>query len=1151
MSMGAKSGDCLGQYRLGEQIGVGGMARVFAAIDEPTGRAVAIKVLLKEAAGDRQIEARFLQEGRALATLQHPSIVKVFACERTVDGTAYLVMELVAGSSLRSWLESRGGRATPTLACSIGQQIADTMVHVHRQGIVHRDLKPENIMLSSSPLDISAAASIKLLDFGIARVPPAPSGSPSTQVLTEDHTFLGTPQYMAPEQGKGNNVEVTAKADVYALGVLLFEMVAGELPFNGEEHIDFVAKHIEATPPALRDLAPDASEALGVLISSMLAKDPKVRPTMRRCRVALEEISRKDRDECPLPGLQPFTEAQAELFFGRRAEVDEIKHRLDQARTGERRWVQIEGSSGVGKSSLVQAGVRLRLEDDQGPDGPRWLVTCLRPTQSPLRALAQALLDALSIHGLEKSPEEVLVTLREDPNALRELAAHTPPGRMLLIVVEQMEELFTLGIKEAPRFDDLFAKELVRPESPLRLLTTLRSDFLHRLELMPRLSHLLNEASRYHLHSMDEEALRQVILGMAERAGMQLSDRLAARIVRDTASTDCRLPLLGHALRALWSSREEPSPSIEQRYEEIGGVGGALGRHADRLLASLNDEEREHAKWIVLELIQVGHDAPDTRRTRTRQEVLAAAGGGWLAEQVLELLSGARHENATTNTGDLRLLVLSAEQDNILSQQHVDLIHETLLQQVPLILRWIKEERSRLECYADLEAAALVWEQTGRRSDALASGALLEHYRGYRKKELHPGQLSRMTSKLAQGFLTESELRERRIRWIKHAITTVLVIAAVVTFMSAIYAFSQKQEADDQRQAAETARSDAIEEKNHAKENLLGLIKNIDGVVSNTDWKSSRNPGNLESRDELLTSLDRSLGSLSEQDRQTIEIIDITIKTKHRRGDLALHDGTLRRAEEFYDEARTELERIPIKERMHGQWRDLAFNHSKLGKVALARNRLADAQDHFDKSLILLKLAPSGEGANRSLAASYEEMADLEVAKNRQEEAALLYDEAVRLFSMLEQNDYHRSLLAEALCASAATANRRKLPALAKELLSRAQSTVPQLSVDTYSRMAQARIYIELGVLNEAQEPREALRYYQLASNLGETLHQGDPTRKSFTLVLIESLHRVITTASNLPEHEVATSARRKLTSALEHLDIDKEDVRFQVLVAP
>ena len=467
--MGAQPGDQIGPYRLLYPVGRGGMGQVFAATDERTELPAALKLLSSDAAEDPQIAARFLQEGRALAALRHFGIVRVLACEKLEDGTAYLAMEHLAGKSLREWMTGQGGRADLATTLSIGQQIADAMVEVHGKGIVHRDLKPENIMVLGDEAAPPSEHRIKVLDFGIARVPAASSGGPDTQVQTAPLTILGTTPYMAPEQFRGA-AEVTASTDVYALGVLLFEMISGRLPFLAEEDFEFMTKHQEEKPPALRDLDPEAPPGLAVFIASMLGKDPKERPTMRRCRTVLAQLRSGHRDECPFPGLQPFTEGQAELFFGRRAAIDEIVDRLDQARTGERRWVQIEGSSGVGKSSLVGAGIRPRLEDDQGPDGPRWIIARLRPSHDPLRALAQALVDVFAARGQERPLDGILSALRDDPGALRSLATHTPPGCMLLLVIDQMEELFTLGMNQGPSFAALLFDALMAPDSRRHLI---------------------------------------------------------------------------------------------------------------------------------------------------------------------------------------------------------------------------------------------------------------------------------------------------------------------------------------------------------------------------------------------------------------------------------------------------------------------------------------------------------------------------------------------------------------------------------------------------------------------------------------------------------------------------------------------------------
>lgn len=725
------------------------MGQVFAAVHERMNQVVALKLLSPAAAREPQLVARFLQEARALAQLQHPGVVRVLHCDRSEDGTVYLAMEYLDGLSLREWMRRQPGPALLDASLALGRQIADVMVDIHAKGIVHRDLKPENVFLCPDE-SVPPGFRVKLLDFGIAKVPPSVDGTRvDTQIQTMAPIFLGTATYMAPEQCL-NAAGVDGRVDVYALGVLLFELLAGKPPFVSDESIEVISMHVRAEPPPLRAVAPEVPGALSAFVSSMLAKEPSERPTMLRCRDMFGRPWAREQDTCPVPGLSPFTEAQAELFFGRKAELEELLGQLEKARTGVRRWVQLEGPSGVGKSSLVQAGLLPRLKEGAPQDVPRWRIASVRPSYEPLRGLAQALVTAHAGTGFARAPEDVEHSLRADPDALRILVTtHTPPGCCLLLVFEQMEELFTLGVADCSRLDALVSAALTAPDSPLRLLTTLRSDFIHRLDQLPRLARQLNEAGRYHLRTMDEEELTRVIHGMAQRAGLRLSEGLPTRMVRDVRSEGSQLPLLGHALRGLWSLRSGALLTHE-RYEQLGGVGGALARQAEQLLDGLGHQGRERAKWLLLDLVQVGRGVPDTRRPRTRREVLTAAGGDELSETVLMRLSGMRTGASDEVDPGLRLIVLSGGPDP--AQQRVDLIHETLLQKVPSLAGWIEQERMLLERHADLEIAAHAWEQAGCPTEGLPSGSLLAHYRGHTGPSRQRGFLARMTSPRAVRF---------------------------------------------------------------------------------------------------------------------------------------------------------------------------------------------------------------------------------------------------------------------------------------------------------------------------------------------------------------------------------------------------------------
>jgi eukaryotic-like serine/threonine-protein kinase len=1119
--MGIQSKDRLGPYRVGERLGQGGMGQVFAAVDEGTGLPVAIKVLLQEAADDRSILARFLQEGRALTMLRHPGIVEVLACHESEDGTPYLVIELLTGRSLRAWLgELPSGKTTAEQACALGVEIAEAMIAVHRAGIVHRDLKPENIMIMPSSGQSSPALRIKIFDFGIAKVPPVPD-APGTQVLTDDSRFMGTHRYMAPEQYR-DAASATDKADVYSFGALLFEMITGKPPFDADEEIEILERQSREEPPSLRALVPEASTALEILISAMLSRAPAERPTMLRCAELLRKINDHDHDHgaCPLPGLQPFTGDQAELFFGRRDDRDELVRHLELGSGGKARWVALEGPSGSGKSSLIQAGVLPALEKTGAPEGMMWRIACLRPAPSPLLALGRALLDALAESGPNQSLEQIVDALRSDEDALHALTAHVPPHHTLVLVVEQLEELFSLDDEERAIFDTLLARELVRPGSRLCLLTTLRSDFLHRLDRAPGLGRLLNQASRHYLGAMSDEDLERVIHGMASRAGMPLSAGLARRILRDTASTDCRLPLLGHALRALWSPRDSTSASLERRYDAMGGVGGALAGHAGRLLDALSREERERAKWMILALIQVGKDVPDTRRSRTRRELLAAAGGDLsLAERVLDRLAGARGDVEEHDSSALRLLVIDDERGKISGQQRVDLIHETLLQQVPRIKKWLDEERARLACYHDLEEAARVWEQTGRGQDALASGALLHHFRGYTKKETRPGERDRMISERARRFLERSEEHDRKIHLFKQARRGIAAVALAMLAGVATYAHQKNSYAE-------------------AREHELLKIR--DQIISDLDWKLARIPGTRSIRYPILTEQHQSSHVLEKQEPNNGEVLLIAIKSDHRLGDFELLDGTLAGAEECYEEARQQIDTaspgiFTLEEREEQR----ALNLSKLGKVALARKNFSDARTRFEAALnALIRLREDDANAIRTLATSYEEMADLDLAQGHLKDAEARYDEAIKRFETISDiDDYNKTLLAEARCARGRTARLLGDRAMAERQLADARSVLPNRLVDTYGRLVLASIYHEQGALKEATKPVEALALYQSSSRLGEMLHAEDPTRKPFMLILAASLRGIEATETDPRERDKAKLQRQTVIGDFERLD--------------
>jgi serine/threonine-protein kinase len=263
------------------------MGVVYLARHRHIGRDAAIKVLLPELTKNEDIVARFLTEARATAAIRHPGIVEILDCDIDPTGRAYIVMEYLRGESLANCL-ARARRSLSSLptVVSIGSQVASALSAAHERGIVHRDLKPDNLFLAT---DGSARTPvvIKILDFGIAKLVSSNGGDAHK---TRTGSMLGTPAYMSPEQARDAS-SIDDRADIYALGCILFEMVAGRPPFVRPGAGEVMIAHVIEPPPRLSSLVPEVEPPLESLVSQMLEKDPAARPqTMSEVQSRLESM---------------------------------------------------------------------------------------------------------------------------------------------------------------------------------------------------------------------------------------------------------------------------------------------------------------------------------------------------------------------------------------------------------------------------------------------------------------------------------------------------------------------------------------------------------------------------------------------------------------------------------------------------------------------------------------------------------------------------------------------------------------------------------------------------------------------------------------------------------------------------------------------
>ncbi len=404
-------------------------------------------------------------------------------------------------------------------------------------------------------------------------------------------------------------------------------------------------------------------------------------------------------DGCPFLGLNAFGRGDTRLFFGRRRETLEAIACLGDQRESNperlqggggasyHRWLQIEGNSGSGKSSLVNAGMLPMIERGAlwaRTGFERWrVVGPMMPGKDPLAKLAEVLERGLIGEAAQRDTLRRLQRLEQDECALAfSLRDFHEQKSAFLLIVDQLEELFTFA-EDAPRkrLDALLANALTDPECPLFLISTVRADFLDRLEQLPRLQAIYNShCKRYSLPTISEHGLREVIEEPARHAGLDVSE-VSAAMIEDARDEIGALPLVENALFTLWQNREDNHLSGE-RYRQQNGIAGMLSAQADALLERIEREVRngkQAALELLLRLTRINDEGRHTRQRITRDEAVDVAGEGKdaVGDRVVQLLSGERRPDlpGEAHTGALRLITTTTEPD----ERYVDLIHETLI----------------------------------------------------------------------------------------------------------------------------------------------------------------------------------------------------------------------------------------------------------------------------------------------------------------------------------------------------------------------------------------------------------------------------------------------------------------------------------------
>jgi serine/threonine-protein kinase len=356
------------------------MGVVYLAQHPVIGRKVAIKLLHAVLARDQDIVARFFNEARAIHMIAHENIVKILDFGQTTDGQPYFIMEYLTGESLS---EAVGrGPMTPAEVEAIGVQMCRALAAAHIKGIVHRDLKPHNVQLC---LKADGSLLVKILDFGVAKILASPDGSQS--VKTRTGSLMGTPLYMSPEQCKGSGV-LDHRTDIYSLGVMLFEMLAGRTPFVAEGVGELFAKHMLEDPPLVTEFAPNTPPHMAAAIMKSLAKEPDARfanmEDFRKALVGEIKVTAPRPAAGPIPGSRRASNTMVQTMSPKASTTlssasSEIDDALDTPARG-KRWGLVAG----GAIAAVAIGWLVIPKSASKPEAPP--VAPVATTAPPLAA---------------------------------------------------------------------------------------------------------------------------------------------------------------------------------------------------------------------------------------------------------------------------------------------------------------------------------------------------------------------------------------------------------------------------------------------------------------------------------------------------------------------------------------------------------------------------------------------------------------------------------------------------------------------------------------------------------------------------------------------------------------------------------------------
>lgn len=835
-------------YHIGDIIGSGGFGAVYKAHQPIIERDVAIKIIHAKYANQLEFTRRFELEARLIARIESQNIVPVYDFWRDPTG-AFLVMRWLRGENLRTYL-NQNDPLPLNFIVKVFFQLVSALDIAHQHHVVHRDIKPENVLFDEQQ-------NVYLTDFGIAvDILHMPSYA-STRTLS-----LGSPVYMAPEQLARE--ATSPHADVYSLGVMLYEMLTGKIPFSGNltevirqkrdaillpslresrddlppeldavlwqatahspfaryrSMIDFFNAFIKLMPvqidfSVLRSSIRDAGDSpIGTSSSRLMRGGDNTVQLGRDTQILNDTPSAPDNIKRlttrqieanirnPFKGLRPFDEVDARDFFGRK---EAIKRLCDFFTDEDNHFLAVVGPSGSGKSSLVRAGLLSVVRQQVLPNSNQWIVATMTPADDPFQGLAETLTE-IAIQSSAPNADELRQSHRQLHHHLHKIL---PDDIDLFLLIDQFEEVFTIGSDEAHShaFLMLLHYAITHEHSRLRLVITLRADYYDRPLQHPQFGELIREHTEVVL-PLSDLALEEIIVEPSLQVGLALEPALKMAILRDVSGQQGALPLLQYTLSELYENRKGNNVLLHESYQALGGISGALSRRAESIYADLADLEQTIAQQLFLRCVTVGGNGTPTRKRVLMTDLLLhlPAEQRPLLTQIIEKFA--------------RWRLLTLDRDPVSRSPTIDIAHEALISAWSRLSNWIEDNRSNLRRYYQLQMLTQAWLEADKNASFLAVGA----------------RLSEFEAVLATPFISLSDdektfiqasfaLKRRGVQRLRLAIAT-LIIFSIVAAMLAIFAFTQQQ-------AALNAQSEALIERDRA--NTTAQIARSRELAANT-----------------------------------------------------------------------------------------------------------------------------------------------------------------------------------------------------------------------------------------------------------------------------------------------------------------------------